>query len=132
MIRIKNLRGGWLFIPDAGLKLKAGQVASVKSISPQIKTFMDKGYVAQVDTPSQKEDAPTMEKSAPSSKVDTVESDLPPVPAEYRALNSRDSVEFIKKCEDLPLLRAILKKESRKTVLDDLNARIEELESLNK
>ena len=134
MIRIKNLRGGWLFIPDAGLKLKAGQVASVKSISPQIKTFMDKGYVAQVEISSQKEDAASVaeKKSAPSSKVDTLESDLPPVPAEYRALNSRDSVEFIKKCEDLPLLRAILKKESRKTVLDDLNARIEELESLNK
>ncbi len=50
MIRIKNLRGGWLFIPDAGLKLRAGQVASVEKLTPQIEGLIKKGYVSQVVT----------------------------------------------------------------------------------
>jgi len=51
MIRIKNLRGGWLFIPDAGLKLKSGQVASVENLSQQTQGLIDRGYVALVDNP---------------------------------------------------------------------------------
>ncbi len=54
MIRIKNLKGGWLLITDAGLKLKAGQVASVEKISPQTQMMIDKGFVAQLDSSPRK------------------------------------------------------------------------------
>ena len=140
MIQIKNLRGGWLFIPDAGLKLRAGQVASVEKLTPQIEGLIKRGYVSRVvsetqaNIPSQKEDALPIAKgkSDQSTKINAVDADLPPVPDEYNAMNAHESVVFIKKCEDLPVLRAILKKEVRKTVLDDLEARIKELESLTK
>ncbi len=138
MIRIKNLRGGWLFIPDAGLKLRAGQVTSVENLTPQIERLIDKGYVALVDTPSQKEERreepPSVleEKSTQSTKAETKpdgkESDFTQVIAGYRALNPRESVKFIKKCENLPLLRAILKKEFRETVKEAIDQRLKELE----
>ncbi len=125
MIQVKNLRGGWLFIPDAGLKLRAGQVASVEKLTPQIEGLIKKGYVSQVVSETQA-NIPSQ-----STKAD-IEHDFTPVIAGYQALNTHESIKFIKKCEDLSLLRAILKKETRETVLDDLKGRIKELESLTK
>ena len=51
MMQIKNLKAGWLFITDAGLKLMAGQVASVGKLTPQTEMLIARGYVALMDTP---------------------------------------------------------------------------------
>ncbi len=82
MIQIKNLRGGWLFIPDAGLKLKAGQVASVKNLTPQIEGLIDMGYVAKVDSSPRKK---------ARSRVQTKK--LPTVPKESAGLQVPEAKE---------------------------------------
>ncbi len=42
MFRIKNLKGGWLFITDASLKFKSGQAALVESLFTQTQELIVK------------------------------------------------------------------------------------------
>jgi len=113
MIRIKNLRPSRLFISDAGLKLLPGQVASVDSLSPQTEGLIARGYVARLsDDPKE------------ASKTE----DLPAAPAEYDDLYAPEAIEYIEKVSDPQILRAILKEEKRKTVIEAINQRLGELD----
>lgn len=127
-MKIKNLRAGWVFIPDAGLKLKTGQVVEVEKLSPQAQMFIDKGYVAQVDSPVKAKKEASKQKSRTSNNKPQ-KPDYTAAVADYQGLSPDKAVAFIKKCTDPDLLRAVLPKENRNNVLDDLNARIKELGS---
>jgi len=115
MIRIKNLRPGRLIITDAKLKLLPGQVAEVESLSRQTEALIARGYVARLSE-GQKE------KPRPKAEV------LPPVPSEYENLHAPEAIEYVEKVTDPQLLRAVLKEEKRKTVLEAINQRLGELE----
>ncbi len=115
MFRIKNLRPGRLVITDAKLKLLPGQVVEVQSLSRQTEALIARGYVAQVSE-GQKEKS--------QSKAEA----LPPVPKDYENLHAPEAIEFIEQVGDPRILRAILKEEPRKTVLEALNKRLGELE----
>ena len=49
MNRIKNIRPGVLVIPDAGLKLKPGQVVEVERLTKQIQAALKNGRLAMAD-----------------------------------------------------------------------------------
>lgn len=49
MIKVKNVRPGIVIIADAGLKLGAGEVADISSLTPQTKKAIDDGLLARVD-----------------------------------------------------------------------------------
>jgi hypothetical protein len=49
MLTIKNIRPGILVIPDAGLKLKPGQMVDIEKGTRQIESALKKGYLALVD-----------------------------------------------------------------------------------
>ncbi|PIY05628.1 MAG: hypothetical protein COZ20_02970, partial [Gallionellales bacterium CG_4_10_14_3_um_filter_54_96] len=53
MNRIKNIRPGILVIPDAGLKLKPGQVVEVEHFTKQIQAALKNGRLAMADKPKQ-------------------------------------------------------------------------------
>mgnify|MGYP000975329684 CR=1 FL=1 len=52
MNRIKNIRPGILVIPDAGLKLKPGQVVEVERLTKQIQAALKNGRLAMADNRS--------------------------------------------------------------------------------
>ena len=56
MNRIKNIRPGVLVIPDAGLKLKPGQVVEVERLTKQIQAALKNGRLAMADKPKQEPD----------------------------------------------------------------------------
>jgi hypothetical protein len=58
MNRIKNIRPGVLVIPDAGLKLKPGQVVEVERLTKQIQAALKNGRLAMADKPKQEPLAP--------------------------------------------------------------------------
>ncbi len=115
MLRIKNLRPGRLVITDAKLKLLPGQVVEVQSLSRQTEALIARGYVAQVSEG---------QKDKPQSKAEA----LPPVPKEYENLHAPEAIEYVENLNDPQVLRAILKEQPRKTVLEALNKRLGELE----
>ncbi len=119
MIRIKNLRAGSVFITDAGLKFLPGQVLPVESISPQTQKLIDKGYVARMDSVPQEKPSPQKEKA---------QEQLPSIPKEYEDLHAHEAIDYIEKVTDPQVLRAILKEEKRKTVLEAIDQRLKELE----
>ncbi len=67
MIRIKSLRAGIIIITDAGLKLKASQVASVETISPQTQGLIDKGYLVQLTSGEEPSTVPAEKPAQPKT-----------------------------------------------------------------
>ena len=49
MVKVKNVRPGIVIIADAGLKLGAGEVAEISTLTPQTKKAVDDGLLTRVD-----------------------------------------------------------------------------------
>ena len=126
MIRIKNLRPGRLFISDAGLKLLPGQVVAVGKLSPQTENLIAKGYVARLDSNS---GSPVSGSSVTQNrKTENRETGSEAtVPKDYENLHAPEAIDYVEGLNDPQILRAILKEEKRKTVLEALRKRLGEL-----
>ena len=122
MIRIKNLSPGRLIIPDAGLRLLPGQIASVESLSPQTLDMIAKGYLAKLGDTSGAIAVPKSEsgEQASGSGAATVRED-------YENLSAAKAIGYVTSLNDSQLLRAVLKREKRKTVIEAINERLAEL-----
>lgn len=113
-MKIRSKRPGPLVIADAKLRLRRGEVVEVKALSPQGEGALSRGFIEQVadETPVGVPDAP---KAAPQT------------PAEYDRLSVAEAIEQIGDESDPKKLEALLKTEKRKTVLDALKRRLQEV-----
>ena len=125
MILIKSLRPCKLIITDAGIKLSPGQVVSVPTLSPQTENLIKMGHVAKLEDEQAAElpkNKAQMDLPLPTSEAASL------VPKEYENLHVPDAIEFVSEATDIQVLKAILKEEKRKTVLEAVNQRLSELE----
>ena len=113
MNRIKNIRPGVLVIPDAGLKLKPGQVVEVERLTKQIQAALKNGRLAMADKPKQEPLAPP-------------EPDQDAEPVDLSKLSATDANE-----EANPeTLKGYMDTEKRRTVIDALKSRLEGLQGV--
>ena len=115
-MKIKSKRPGPLVIADAKLALAPGEVVEVKAVTPQTQTALDRGFIEEVS-----EDTPVGAPEAPKRTQD--------VPAEYQKLSAAETIEQIDDESDPKKLEALLGAEKRKTVLDALNRRLQEVKA---
>ena len=113
-MKIKSKRRGPLVIADAKLALAPGEVVEIAQVTPQTQTALERGFVEEVG-----EDTPV---GAPKAAQPT-----PDVPAEYQRLSAAETIEQIGDEADPKKLEALLQTEKRKTVLDALNRRLQEV-----
>ena len=108
MVTIKNERPGILIIPDAGLKLLPGETVTVEKRTDQIKHAMKQKLVKR----SEEEPEVPVEQSVDLS-----------------AMNATEAIAEVNQMDDPDLLQGYMQTEKRKTVLDALGDRLEEVGS---
>ena len=113
-MKIRNKRPGPLVIADAKIRLAPGEVVEVPQPTRQTESALARGLVEKVadGTPV---GAPKAAEPAPV------------VPADYERLSASEAIEYIDDEEDVGKLEGILKAEKRKTVLDALRKKLEEV-----
>jgi predicted AlkP superfamily phosphohydrolase/phosphomutase len=116
MLTIKNIRPGILVIPDAGLKLNPGQVVEIEESTRQIEWALKKGYLALID--NHRSDAPNGSQKA------FKESDA----IDLGKLTAVEAISRIDAEADPETLKGHLETEKRRTVIDALKSRLEELQ----
>lgn len=114
MLNIKNIRPGVLVIPDAGLKLTPGQVIEVEEGTKQIEAALKRGYLATVKQPEIQETphAPAKESSS----------------MDLSKLSANDAISRVNQEANLETLKGCMGTEKRRTVIDALKSRLEELQ----
>ncbi len=115
-MKIRNNRRGPLVIADARLRLAPGEVTEVEKASRQMEKALSKGWVEKVD------DAAPVGAPKPAQQV-------PGLPADYQRLSVSEAIEYIDDEQDKAKLKAILGTEKRKTVLEVLRKKLEEVGS---
>lgn len=106
MITIKSERRGILFIPDAGVKLLPGESVTIEEKTDQIKYALKQKLVKR----SEEETVAPTEQSVDLS-----------------TMNATEAIAEVNQMVDPDLLQGYLQTEKRKTVLDALGDRLEEL-----
>ena len=115
MNRIKNIRPGVLVIPDAGLKLKPGQVVEVERLTKQIQAALKNGRLAMADKPKQEPLAPP-------------EPDQDAEPVDLSKLSATDAISRVNEEANPETLKGYMDTEKRRTVIDALKSRLEGLQ----
>ncbi len=116
MRTIKNIRPGILVIPDAGLKLKPGQTVDIEKGSRQIESALKNGYLAAVDN-QEPEDQKTAEDHANESDA-----------VDLSKLSATEAISRVNSEADLDALKGHLETEKRRTVIEALKSRLEDLQ----
>lgn len=115
MNRIKNIRPGVLVIPDAGLKLKPGQVVEVERLTKQIQAALKNGRLAMADKQKQEPLAPP-------------EPDQDAEPVDLSKLSATDAISRVNEEANPVTLKGYMDTEKRRTVIDALKSRLEGLQ----
>ena len=113
---IKSTRPGILMIPDAGIKLRKNEIATVEKTSPQMESAIKRGYLVVQDV----ESAPASTPQVPPA--------APPIEA-IASMNATDAVARVGQVNDPAALKELLGSEKRKTVIDALKLRLQELKN---
>ena len=116
MITIKNIRPCILVIPDAGLKLKPGQAVDINKGTRQIESALKRGYLASVD-PNEPADQKTAEDPAKESDV-----------LDLSKLSAMEAISRVNTEADPDTLKGHLETEKRRTVIEALKSRLEDLQ----
>jgi hypothetical protein len=116
MLKIKNIRPGILVIPDAGLKLNPGQVVEIEECTRKIESALKKGYLALIDT-----DRPDAQNESQESLKDSDAIDL-------SKLTAVEAISRINAEADPNTLKGCMETEKRRTVIDALKSRLEDLQ----
>ncbi len=115
MLTIKNIRPGILVIPDAGLKLKPGQAVDIEKGTRQIESALIKGYLAAIDS-KQEVQSPSQEPVKESDAVD------------LSKLSAVEAISRVNAEADPNTLKGQLETEKRRTVIEALKSRLEDLQ----
>ena len=113
-MKIRSNRPGPLVIADAKLRLAPGEVVEVAKATPHMDAVLARGLVEKVN-----EDTP-LGAPEPSEPVAVV-------PADYERLSAAEAIEYIDDEDDPEKLKGILRAEKRKTVLDALRRKLQEV-----
>ena len=116
MLTIKNIRPGILVIPDAGLKLKPGQAVDIEKGTRQIESALKKGYLASVD---HKE---TEDQKAAEDHVQEFDA------VDLSKLSATEAISRVNAEADPDTLKGQLETEKRRTVIEALKSRLEDLQ----
>jgi hypothetical protein len=116
MLTIKNIRPGILVIPDAGLKLKPGQMVDIEKGTRQIESALKNGYLTTVDH-NDPEDQKAGE--APVNESDAVD---------LSKLSASEAISRVNAEADPDALKGHLETEKRRTVIEALKSRLEDLQ----
>ena len=65
LIKVKNIRAGIVIIADAGLKLAPGEVAQMETLTPQTRSAVAGGMLAQLETETE-----SKPRAKPAAKVE--------------------------------------------------------------
>ena len=106
---------GVLVIPDAGLKLKPGQVVEVERLTKQIQAALKNGRLAMADKPKQEPLAPP-------------EPDQDAEPVDLSKLSATDAISKVNEEANPETLKGYMETEKRRTVIDALKSRLEGLQ----
>lgn len=115
MLTIKNIRPGILVIPDAGLKLKPGQTVEIEKGTRQIESALKKGYFASGDH-KEAEDQKTAENHVQESDA-----------VDLSKLSASEAISRVNAKADLEMIKGHLETEKRRTVIEALKSRLEDL-----
>ena len=116
MLTIKNIRPGILVIPDAGLKLKPGQTVDIEKGTRQIELALKKGYLAAIDH-NEPEDRKAIEDHVNESDA-----------VDLSKLSASEAISRVNAEADPDTLKGQLETEKRRTVIDALKSRLEDLQ----
>ena len=116
MFTIKNIRPGILVIPDAGLKLMPGQTVDIEKGTRQIESALKNGYLTTVDH-NEPEDQKTAE--GPPKEPDAVD---------LSKLSATEAISRVNAEADPDTLKGHLETEKRRTVIEALKSRLEDLQ----
>ena len=116
MLTIKNIRPGILLIPDAGLKLKHGQTIDIEKGTPQIESALKNGYLASVDH-KESEDQKAAEDHVQESNA-----------ADLSKLSASEAISRVNAEADPEMIKGHLETEKRRTVIEALKSRLEDLQ----
>lgn len=115
MITIKNIRPGILMIPDAGLRLTPGQKAEVREPTNQIEGLIASGYLARVGEPSE-----SKQEKSPEPAVTAETPDL-------SKMTAQQAIASVDEMDDPERIKAAIESEKRRSVLDALMKKREEV-----
>lgn len=113
-MRIRSNRPGPLVIADAKLRLAPGEVVEAPEATPQLEAALKRGFVEKVN------------EETPVGAPEPVEP-APSVPADYERLSAAEAIEYIDDEDDPEKLKGILRAEKRKTVLESLRKKLQEV-----
>lgn len=116
MLTIKNIRPGILVIPDADLKLKPGQVVDIEKGTRQIESALKKRYLASVDHKETKDQKTAEDLENESDAVD------------LSKLSASEAISRVNAEADPELIKGHLETEKRRTVIEALKSRLEDLQ----
>ena len=115
MITIKNIRPGILVIPDAGLRLTPGQKVGVREPTKQIEGLIASGHLARIG------DAEVQGKPESANTADPVE-----VP-DLSKMTAQQAIASVAEMDDPERIKAAIESEKRRSVLDALMKKREEV-----
>jgi len=114
MTTIKNVRSGILVIPDAGLKLQPGETVSIEKHTDQINSCLKKGHLISIE--------------ADTAEDNTAEKNNKPENIDLSKLNASEAISKVNEETDPDKLKGYMETEKRRTVLDALKNRLEEVD----
>jgi len=114
---LKSTRPGILMVPDAGLKLRLHETVHLDKTTPQLDAAIKRGHLVMVEAPIKEESAPAA-TSAPLGSSTTEPLTL---------LNATDAIARVGQVSDPAALKELLGSEKRKSVLDALKIRLQEV-----
>jgi len=120
MQKLKNVRAGILVIADAGLRLRAGQTLETPDLTSEMEALLASGHLVAVKAPER----PTPEKPAPKK---TTEESSAKTEQGVSRMTVSEAITFITSLQDIAQLERYIQTEKRRSVLDALNKRKEEL-----
>ena len=113
-MKIRSNRPGPLVIADAKLRLAPGEVVEAAKATPHMDAVLARGFVEKVD-----EETPLGAPEPPEP--------VAVVPADYERLSAAEAIEYIDDEDDPEKLKGILRAEKRKTVLESLRKKLQEV-----
>jgi ribulose bisphosphate carboxylase small subunit len=116
MLTIKNIRQGILVIPDAGLKLKPGQTVDIEKGTRQIESALKKGYLAAVDHKETEDQKAAEDYVQESDAVD------------LSKLSASEAISRVNAEADPEMIKEHLETEKRRSVIEALKSRLEDLQ----
>ena len=113
-MKVRSKRPGPLVIADAKLRLAPGETAEIENPTRQMERALRRGLIERLP-----DDARV---GALHAKPEAAS-----IPSDYERLSAAEAIEYIDDEDDPEKLKGILRTEKRKTVLDALRKKLQEV-----